>query len=533
MEHASGRAAVNWRLPTLVGAGLLLLYLLTFPGAISPRVSDDRAMYLVTQAIVDRWDVAIIPGSPSEVAVAPDWQPLPLPTGFCPTERSVLAVGERPGGPFFVKYGIGQSIAAMPLYALGRLVALTLPLDQRAETAAFVTSIYCSLITALTAALLCALALRLGWSARTALALALLFGLATPAWAYTVTFFSEPTIGLCLVGAVTALLWDVRPSWKATLGAGCWLGAATLTHLGDTVFYALVPFVFLLLYAPVEARLRLLVALCAPIGVALLCTAWYDLARFGSPLRTGYGIVGDHHDLNPPHTLQGLWEGIYGPILSPGKGLLLYAPILILALLGWRRFGRQVPGGLLLVAGLSAVGVLVHANTLIVWLGGWAWGPRFVMPIIAIALLPLGVLLDEGRPWVWVAAWLLGAAGVIIQLPGVLLDKGVYISYLNAHTTDSQGRSCIWHTEDLYKWHPQYSPIFGQWQRFLDPSTYTLGSPMWRNAASIADGRLVPEPHTWWAILTAQGVPSPVLGGACAALACACAAVLALAWRCT
>ena len=151
-EHASCRVAVTWRLPILVGLGLLLLYLVTFPGAISPRVSDDRAMYLVTQAIVDRWDVAIVPGSPSEVAVAPGWQPLPLPTGFCATERSVLGIGEQPGGPFFVKYGIGQSIAAVPLYMLGRVVALALPAGVRAETAAFVTSMYCSLITALTAA---------------------------------------------------------------------------------------------------------------------------------------------------------------------------------------------------------------------------------------------------------------------------------------------------------------------------------------------------------------------------------------------
>jgi 4-amino-4-deoxy-L-arabinose transferase-like glycosyltransferase len=512
---------------------LLLFYLLTFPGAISPRVSDDQAMYLVTRAIVDRWDVAIVPGSPSEVAVTAGWQPVPLPTGFCPTERSVLGMGERPGGPFFVKYGIGQSIAAVPLYVLGRLVALALPLNLRDETAAFVTSMYCSIITALTAALLCALALRLGWSGRTALALALLFGLATPAWAYTSTFFSEPTIGLCLVGAVTALLWDSMPTMKTTLTAGCWLGAATLTHLGDTIFYALIPVAFILLYTEAAARLRLLIALCAPIGVALLCTAWYDLARYGSPLRTGYGIVGDHHDLHPPHTLQGLWEGIYGPILSPGKGLLLYAPILILALLGWRRLGRQVRGGLLLVAGLCTVAVLVHANTLIIWLGGWAWGPRFVIPIIAIALLPLGVLLEAAIPWARVAAWLLGAAGMIIQLPGVLLDKGVYISYLNTHETDAQGRSCIWHTEDLYKWHPQYSPIIGQWQRFLDPGTYTLGLPRWRNAASIADGRLVPEPHTWWAILAAQAVAWPVLGCACAVLALGAAATLGAAVRAT
>jgi hypothetical protein len=525
------RREVDWRLPVLTGVALLLVYLLTFPGTIAPRVSDGRAMYLVTRAIVDRWDVALVPGAPNEVAIAPGWHPLPLPTGWCATERSVLGIGERPGGPYFAKYGIGQSLAALPLYVLGRVVALGMPAAVRDETVAFVTSMYCSLITALTALVVCALALRLGWSRRVALALALLFGLATPAWAYTVTFFSEPTIGLCLTGAVAALLWDVRPTLKTTSIAGCWLGAAALTHLGDTVLYALVPLAFIVLYAPRDARWRLLGALCLPIGVALLCAAWYDLARFGSPLTTGYGIVGDHHDLHPPHTLQGLWEGIYGPILSPGKGLLLYAPILILALAGWRRFGRVVPGGLLLVAGFCLVAVLAHANILIVWLGGWAWGPRFVIPIIAVALLPLGTLLNEGKAWAWRMTWLLGALGVIIQLPGVLLDKGVYISYLNVQTKDALGRSCIWHTEDLYKWHPQYSPIIGQWQRFLDPSTYTLGNPLWRNAASIAEGRLVPEPHTWWALLAAQGVSWPVLGLACAGLALGAVATLRAALR--
>ena len=122
---------------------------------------------------------------------------------------------------------------------------------------------------------------------------------------------------------------------------------------------------------------------------------------------------------------------------------------------------------------------------------------------------------------------------MIIQLPGVLLDKGVYITYLNAQATDALGRSCIWHTEDLYKWHPQYSPIIGQWQRFLDPNTYTLGNPIWRNAASIAQGRLVPEPHTWWAILAAQGVAWPVLGLVCTALVIGAGAVMTTVWRST
>jgi len=521
---------VQVRLPIAVGAFLFLFYLLTFPGAISPKVSDGRSMYLVTQSLVDRHSIAIIPPLPNLIAIAPGWRPLPLPPGTCATEPAVLGIAQSKAGPAYSKFGIGQSLAAVPLYVAGLQIARAAPAIDRDEVAGFVTSSYTALVTALTAALLCALALRLGWSGGLALGLSVLFGISTPAWAYTTSFFSEPTLALCLLGAVAAVIWEPRaPSAVALLLAGSCLGFAVLTHAADSIFYVPLFGLFALARVQREDWAVALAALSAPLIVALAVTLLYNAARFGSPLTFGYGIAGDIHDLHPPHTLQALWEGIYGPLLSPGKGLFLYAPILLLFPWALVRLGRRDTAMAALVAGIVVVTVLTHANTLIVWLGGWAWGPRFMIPVLPIMVLTLGSLLQDAGVALRRLAWALGALGAIIQVPAVLLDKDDYIGYL------VQQQKCVWSAEDLYKWHPQYSPLIGQWQRLLDLGSYamqnlaTISPHNLSIPAKIADGIVVPRPHPWWMLLAEQGAPYLVLALTVVALVVVAALMLQLA----
>ena len=519
MARSFALSVAQWRFPALVGTSLLLLYLLTFPGAIAPHISDGRSMYLVTQSLVDRHDVAIV--DPLDPLLAHGWQPPPPPKGSCPTEAAVIGVGSRRGGPIFAKYGLGQSLFAVPLYLGGMLAASFSSPHLHAEIVPFVTSAYTALVTALTGALLCALAIRLGWSRRVALALALLYGLATPAWAYTTTFFSEPTIGLCLFGSVASVLWSAGfPSSRTAFLTGCFLAAAVLTRL-DSLFYVPIFADYLLARCPNETRLRLLIVLLVPLVLILALIGWYNLARFGSPLSSGYDISGDTHDLHFLRGLRPLWEGVYGLLFSPGKGIFLYAPVLLLLPWTLARFNQERRHAAWLLLAIALVAVIAHANTLIVWLGGWAWGPRFLIPILPVAILPLGATLQQGNQWGRRVAWLLALVGCVIQIPAVLLDKGEYISYLR----DRVASGCIWQAEDLYKWHPQYTPIIGQWQRFLDPHTYAARPfgvhPILQNGHLTvlpptspivvgAEGRLVSIPHTWWGLLAAQGA-SPVL----------------------
>src|SRR5665213_339914 len=99
MTEGRTRAAVSWRFPCLIGGFLLLFYLLTFTGTVGSKDSDGRAMYMVTESIVDRHQVSIVPSWTGETAVAPGWQPLPLPVGACATEPAVDGIGETATGP--------------------------------------------------------------------------------------------------------------------------------------------------------------------------------------------------------------------------------------------------------------------------------------------------------------------------------------------------------------------------------------------------------------------------------------------------
>ena len=65
-----------------------------------------------------------------------------------------------------------------------------------------------------------------------------------------------------------------------------------------------------------------------PVGLALL---GYNLYVFGAPLRTGYATEGG----STASLFEGrLLEGLSGLVISPGRGLLVYSPVLVFAVVG-------------------------------------------------------------------------------------------------------------------------------------------------------------------------------------------------------
>ena len=72
--------------------------------------------------------------------------------------------------------------------------------------------------------------------------------------------------------------------------------------------------------------------------------AAYGVARFGTPFETGYGAQATAAAFTTP-----LLVGLYGLLLSSGKGVAWFAPALWLAPRGWRaatrRAGRAARAG--------------------------------------------------------------------------------------------------------------------------------------------------------------------------------------------
>ncbi len=100
-----------------------------------------------------------------------------------------------------------------------------------------------------------------------------------------------------------------------------------------------------------------------------------------------------------------LLHGLAGFLVSPGDSVFLFTPLLVLTPLTLWRMRREHAAEAALILVL-AVSYLVFYGTYTAWHGLWsALGPRYLVPIVPLLLLPLaGWLEKSGR-----VAWLLVA----------------------------------------------------------------------------------------------------------------------------
>jgi hypothetical protein len=317
-------------------------------------------------------------------------------------DRSDAQVEIGPSGDVWSVRGPTVPLQMAPWH----LLALLVP----ALDVTFTTLLSTSLVTALTGSLLVLLGRQLGLSTRAADAGALVFGVASMAWPYSRLGFGEPVIGLLTVLAVLTApmgMAGAAASGLAVAGAAGakWSAAALAAPVG--------------LYVLSRRRLPSVAAFGVAFALGMALLAWHNLARFGSPLSTGYELAGREQFSTDP------LYGLVGLTISPYRGLVWFWPAIVgvaIALpAAWRRAPRLVVTGL----GVLAVTVATFAGWRM-WWGGNAWGPRFLLPALPLLtlLIPLGwPSLGRARR-LSIAALI--AVSALVQLPGVLFDFNVF-----------------------------------------------------------------------------------------------------------
>lgn len=369
--------------------------------------------------------------------------------------RPVTLVENVPAG--YSKWPLLQSLAAVPAYLLARAVgsepdheSATIANEKRGRP--LVLLLVGPAWAAGAAAAVVWLLRGAGYGTGAALTVVLLMAFCTPWWPYAKTLFNAIPAGCLLVVSLGAAARSSPGTWRWPLAAGVAAGLAGAAR-----------YELLLLVAPlvlvVAARCRpaqpTALARWSLLPAAAFAGAWAatgtvavllpNLVTRGTLLDFGYG---GQQTLaawsNDPHV------GIYGILMSPGFGLLVYAPVLALAGLALVWMWEDAPELAAAIAAI-AIGLVVLYGSFHTWQAGLTWGPRYLVTTVPLLCLPLAAYVQRNAHNAMAMGVLggLGAYGFLVNGLAVLFDFN-----RGWHNLWSLGAS-PWHIV----WTPHFSPI--------------------------------------------------------------------------
>ncbi|MDX1524435.1 MAG: hypothetical protein R3264_22585, partial [Anaerolineae bacterium] len=339
-----------------------------------------------------------------------------------------------------------------------------------------------AVVTAVTASILFVWLTDLGFARLSAALTTLAYGLCTIAWVYARMFWESSLLALSFLVAVWAIYRSTRLAyarqrlvWIAVSGIAIAIGltlrfetAPAIIFIGLFILWESVGWRFSQLsevgWSLPEAeqaqvfnltptaklgaflgaipwgRLLIYILPTLLIGLGLL---YFNLVRYGSLSETGY---------SQELLFRAPWVGGYGLLLSPGRGLFLYAPLTILLFFGIRPARRRLSFAYFWMIAALCLFYWLFYGSWFAWGGTWGWGPRFLLPILPLLMLfvaepiewlyrqtvkqhlaekPLAILTRLPRANVQIAlAW--AGLGVIIGLSLIVNLLGIVVDF-NEH----------------------------------------------------------------------------------------------------
>ncbi len=365
----------------------------------------------------------------------------------------------------YTEYTLGQSVALVPLYMLGRALAGRAHTDCDAPVAVPIVLLTCKLLDPILGALLCVLfyatARLLRYSPGTSLALALLLAFGTSLWPDVLSNLEHTMESLFLLAAFYAALRLARGPdsgrlWVLAMGLAA--GLIFLTRVSGLLALPIFALYLLILHWHRRSEgwprpwLRDEAIYVAGVLPSVAINLAYNQLRFGSPFR---------FEPVPGQSLgYPLPSGIANLLISPGKGLIWYTPAVLLAIPAVRRYWRRSPRAVLL-SGLICAAYLLFYGQVVYWHGDPAWGPRYLFALLPYLILPAGELLgrwtelrrSRRAPVVGVLA-----ASILVQLAAASVSFWRQFHYVMG-AYPAQVVQYSWGFDMNYYWKPDQSPI--------------------------------------------------------------------------
>jgi hypothetical protein len=245
--------------------------------------------------------------------------------------------------------------------------------------------------------------------------------LGTSAFHYSASYYGHQ---LAAVGLLGAMYFSQRNGAGTTQHIRLLAAGASAGFAGLVEYQSIVPAVLCLFYVIWRYRafkpVLFFVLGAAPFAFLLL---GYNWAAFGGPFELSY-----HHlvskKLQHSHSvgIGGVstpkLPAIFGSLLSLHRGLLVTSPIFVLLPFGLRRMWIQgEQRALSVVIGCIVAFYLWFIFSADVWHAGWGFGPRLLIPMMPLTMVPIAFAAQRMHrsPWLWGGLLGLAVAGVVYQ----------------------------------------------------------------------------------------------------------------------
>lgn len=308
-------------------------------------------------------------------------------------------------------YPLGASIAGLPLAALGLNLSPASP-----DLAQFLWVMTNALLGGLIPAIMFLAWRHLGISIPASVSWALVTAFATLLWPTATSSFDQGQHALLLLISLLLVSLGVEKSKVSNLVyAGIFFGI--LINYQPSYGILILPILFCIIFLTqkeLKDRISLSLIFCAGCSPFVLISAWFNFYRFGSVLQfvpdTEAPLFGD--------TIT----GVLVLLVSQGKGILFFSPLVLFALIGVRRFfcARSLLASLII--SVSVVHLLFVAS-LAFPAGDWCWGPRYLVTTLPLWSLLLPYAASRMRKSILVAV--IGIS-VAIQILGLSIDHQRY-----------------------------------------------------------------------------------------------------------
>jgi hypothetical protein len=426
---------------------------------------DGIETFLVTESMVLKHSAKVYPDSPSI-------QKLHFNIHQTIANNEWIRMGKpfdlsAPLEPIYVYRSLLLSAIAVPFY----YAALFFSISPIVAVALFSNP----LVLSLTAVVIFCFSLEIFRSKKIAFVLSLIFGLCSFAWSYSTTMLPQPLQALLIISSAYFTYKAAKQSNNNNIikrnvfagSAGVLLGFSLFAHPASAIVIpAFVTYTIFSMRRNKKSLVTFLVMLGVVISFAGLVNYW----RFGLFTEFGYGKSASLSNHNG-------WEGLVGLLISPGKGIIFYFPIVILLPLAIRYMYREDRGlSVLFIYVIFAYWLFFGTDDwagngqgflTTSWAGNVGWGPRYLLPTLPFIAIAFGALLTrlKNRLFLKISTVVLCAISFFVSLLGTI----VWYQYGLAYGWEREG---LWQYDhitfrnnmtvsswDIMTWFPQYSPI--------------------------------------------------------------------------